>query len=82
MVDRIRKTLKLLSLKQQTQLLEVIQRIRSNNLSGLDVKKLQGRDDVYRVRKGLFRVIFRKIPNAENTIIAVERRNDTTYNEC
>lgn len=53
----------------------------SDNLIGLDVKKLQGRNDIYRVRKGMFRIIFRKIPNVENAIIAVERRSDTTYND-
>lgn len=81
MVDRIRKTLKRLSPKERVQLLEAVRRIKADNLIGLDVKKLQGRDDVYRVRKGLFRIIFRKIPNVENAIIAIERRSDTTYNE-
>lgn len=80
MVDRIRKILKRLSSKQQEQLLEVIRQIRADRLVGLDVKKLQGRDDVYRVRKGPFRIIFRRVPNTENAIIAVERRSDTTYN--
>jgi mRNA-degrading endonuclease RelE of RelBE toxin-antitoxin system len=81
MVDTIRKTLKRLPAKQRTQLLEALRLIRTDDLTGLDVKKLQGRNDVYRVRKGVFRVIFRKIPNVENTIIAIERRSDTTYNE-
>lgn len=81
MVDRIRKILKRLPSKQQAQLLEIIRRIKENRLTGLDIKKLQARDDVYRVRKGLFRVIFRKDSNIENAIIAVERRSDTTYNE-
>ena len=81
MVDRIRKILKQLPSRRQTELLDVLRRIRADHLIGLDVKKLQGRTDVFRVRKGVFRIIFRKILDGENTIIAVERRSDTTYNE-
>lgn len=81
MADRIRKTLRKLSSKEQKQLADVIRLIRENDLAGLDLKKLQGRNDVYRVRKGDFRVIFRRVPNSETTIIAIERRSDTTYNE-
>ncbi|MDO8618170.1 MAG: hypothetical protein Q7N87_04795 [Candidatus Uhrbacteria bacterium] len=77
----MRKILKQLPPKQHVQLLEAIQRIMADHLIGLDVKKLQGRNDLYRVRKGLFRIIFRKILNGENAIIAVERRSDTTYRE-
>lgn len=81
MVDRIRKTLGRLSSKERAQLIDVIRRIKANQIADLDVKKLQGRTDVYRVRKGSFRVIFRKIPDVDNVIIAVERRSDTTYND-
>ena len=80
MVDRIRTTLKQLPSKQRFQLIEVIRLIAMDNLVGLDVKKLQGRNDVFRVRKGMFRIIFHKTANKENTIIAIERRSDTTYN--
>ncbi len=81
MVDRIRKTLRQLSPKQQKFLIDVIGRILRNDLVGLDVKKLQGLNDVYRVRKACFRVIFRRITNGENIIIAVERRSKSTYKE-
>ena len=81
MVDRIRKALRQVSPKEQKQLTEAIRQILADDLQGFDIKKLQARDDVYRVRKGDFRIIFRKISNGENAIIAVERRSDTTYNE-
>ena len=81
MVDRIRKTLRQLSSKEQKHITEAIKQIKSNDLKGFDLKKLQGRNDVYRVRKGNFRIIFRRISDVENMIIAIERRTDTTYNE-
>ncbi|OGI69701.1 hypothetical protein A3A09_03130 [Candidatus Nomurabacteria bacterium RIFCSPLOWO2_01_FULL_42_20] len=46
---------------------------------GLDVKKLKGRQDTFRIRKGKIRIIFSKIAKDIN-IMAIERRSDTTYN--
>lgn len=79
MADRIRKMLQRLSIKQQKQLTEIIQRIIQGNLIGLDIKKLQGMDHIYRVRKGDMRVIFEQPPSKGAKIIAIERRSDTTY---
>lgn len=81
MVDRMRKTLERIPPKQRAILLGVLRRVTADDVVGLDVKKLQGRDDIYRVRKGVFRIIFRKISDKENVIIAIERRSDTTYHE-
>lgn len=81
MVDRICKTLQKLSKKDLVSVIKIITLISCNDLGGLDIKKLQGRDDVYRVRKGDFRVIFRRVSDAESMIIAIERRSDTTYND-
>ncbi len=80
MVDKIRKLLRQLSVREQRQLAHAIRLVASNDFRGLDVKKLKGRDDVFRVRKGKFRIIFRKIEDADPMIIAIERRSDTTYN--
>lgn len=81
MVDRIRKVLRRLSPRERKQLTDTIRLILQNNLVGMDIKKLAARDDIYRVRKGDFRIIFCKITEGENRIIAIERRSDTTYNE-
>ena len=80
MVDRIRKILKQLSTKEHAQVTEIVRLIAVNTLEGLDIKKLQGVDDVYRVRKGNFRIIFQKTADDNNKLIAIERRTDTTYN--
>ena len=81
MVDRIRKTLRKQSKKHQEQLKEVIRRITADDLIGLDIKKLQGSNDVYRVRRASFRIIFRRNSNAMNVILSVEKRSDNTYND-
>lgn len=78
MVDRIDKALNKLSSKEQKTLKQVLQKIVDGKLSGLDIKKLKGRQDIYRVRKGKMRVLFRK-DGDEITVLAVERRSETTY---
>jgi mRNA-degrading endonuclease RelE of RelBE toxin-antitoxin system len=78
MTDRIDKNLNKLSDKERMKLTEIIKLINSGNLEGLDLKKLKGRKDIYRVRKGGMRVIFLK-NDSKTYILAVERRTDTTY---
>ncbi len=81
MSDRIEKLLKKLSGKQREQLTSLIEIILTGELSGMDLKKLKGRADAYRVRKGDFRIIFTMKSSVEIRIVAVERRMDTTYNK-
>jgi mRNA-degrading endonuclease RelE of RelBE toxin-antitoxin system len=80
MTDRITKALNKLSPKEQKSLAELLQKIKKGQLESLDVKKLKGRTDLYRVRKGDLRVIFRRTDAGDIFILAVERRTDTTYN--
>ena len=79
MVDRMTKNLRKFSKSERDQILETMRRILLNDLTGMDVKKLKDRDDGFRVRKGDFRVIFRKVDQGTNIIIAVERRSESTY---
>ena len=81
MVDRMTKNLGKFPKNDRDSILTLMQRIRMNDLSGLDVKKLRDRPDAFRVRKGDFRVIFRKMVDSPNIIIAVERRSESTYKE-
>lgn len=78
MTDRIEKALRVLDSKQRRQLEDMLELVKQGRLSGLDVKKLRGREDVYRVRKGKMRVMFQKCGD-EIYVLAVERRSDTTY---
>lgn len=56
----------------------VIEKIIEKDLKGFDVKKLAGHDDVFRIRKGNFRILF-KVTKTDNKIILVDKRSDTTY---
>ena len=75
------KNLRKFSKRERDQILKVMKRILMNDLQGLDVKKLKDREDAFRVRKGDFRIIFRKVDQGVNVIIAIERRSESTYKE-
>jgi len=78
MVDRITKNLRKLSSKEQVTVKQLVRRIIKGDLAELDVKKLKGRKDTYRIRKGQIRIIFRKT-DTEPYIVDIERRSDQTY---
>ncbi len=80
-MDRITKALKKLSKKEREILKTTLNNILAKNLAGLDIKKLKGHEHIYRVRKGNLRIIYRVTPNDETTVLAIERRSDTTYHD-
>ncbi len=79
MKKRIKKFLKKLERKRRNNIASIIIRIETGNLSDLNVKKLQGFDDRYRVRVGRIRIIFEK-DGFGFSIKSVSNRDDETYN--
>ena len=59
-MDRIEKFLKLLETKRAKCIRSILPRIRSLELNGLDVKKMKGHENVYRIRVGKIRIVFIK----------------------
>ena len=78
MVDKIQKFINRLSYREKELINHLLVEIKNNRLVGLDIKKLKGRDDIYRARKGRVRIIYR-LQNGEADVLAVERRSETTY---
>lgn len=76
-MDRIEKALGKLTGEEREKLKEVLIKIKLGNFKNLDLKKLKGRENIFRARQGEMRIIFSK---KENTIriSALERRSDTT----
>ncbi len=77
-MDRIKKFIHKLSPQQREQVLSILERVQRGNISGLDVKKLQGRDREFRIRKGNVRIIFRHI-NTGFDILDIQWRGSKTY---
>lgn len=79
-MDKIAKALEKLSAKEKGLIKTILLKIKSNSLAGFDLKKLKNCDNIFRVRKGKLRVIFKKQDNGCYFILAIEKRSDKTYN--
>ena len=65
--------------KQERKIIEsLIKVIVSLRWDNLDIKKLKGHQNIFRVRKGKIRIIFTK-DNKDIFIITIERRREDTY---
>ncbi len=78
-MDRIEKLLNKLDNKEGKKLKTILVQIKKGDFKELDLKKLKGRGDIYRVRKGSIRIIFRKLKNQSIKILTIERRGSKTY---
>lgn len=78
-MDKITKTLQKLSEKERNRIKLVLQKLSDNKISGLDIKRLKDRNDIYRVRLGDIRIIYRKDNKNKVFVLAVNRRNEKTY---
>ena len=77
-MNKIEKFLKKLSKKERLNIEQCIKDILTNNASRLDIKKLVGRQDIFRVRKGDIRIIYQKI-DGNVKLLLLEKRSDDTY---
>ncbi|MEK7651464.1 MAG: hypothetical protein AAB377_02980 [Patescibacteria group bacterium] len=78
-MDRIAKELGKLTVKEREKLKKLLNKIQQGKFLGLDLKKLRGGGDIFRIRKGSMRIIFRILGNGDVFILAVERRAEKTY---
>ncbi len=80
MTDKIQKALDKFSSQENEIIKNLLLKIKTEQLSGADIKKLKGHDDIYRVRKGKIRIIY-KINNDGIYLLAIERRTENTYKD-
>ena len=78
-MDKLAKALAKMPARDCIRISRIIDRIKIKDFSGLDLRKLSGYDNIYRIRWGDWRIIFSLI-NDETIILAVEKRSDNTYN--
>ncbi len=77
-MDKITKELRKLTPKERERVKQILRQLSLRDIGGLDVKKLRGREDIFRARKGDIRIIYR-LAEKEIFILAIERRNEKTY---
>ena len=79
-MNKIEKFLKKLSKKERLNIENLIRNILNDNTSHLYIKKLVGRQDIYRVRKGNIRIIYQKTAK-DIRLLLLEKRSDNTYSD-
>ena len=80
MTDRIEKALRKLSAKEREVIKLMLLRIKLDDTAGMDIKLLRGHKDLFRVRKGRLRIVYRK--NSEMFhLLKIDQRDDQTYKE-
>ncbi len=78
-MDRISKALKKLTPQERLQIKDILLKLQRSILKGLDIKKLKSRNDIFRVRKGKVRILFRRTGSGDFFILVIERRAEKTY---
>ena len=78
-MDKISKAFKKLTEKERNKIKQILQKINSGDFKNLDIKKLKGRDDIFRVRYGKIRIIYRMDENKNIFILIIEHRSEKTY---
>ncbi len=77
-MDKIQKALNKLSDKEQNLVKKILERLQTGETIGLDIQKLKGYKDIFRVRKNDIRIIYRQ-KGSEIIVLAIERRSEKTY---
>ena len=79
-MDKISKALKKFNSRENVIIAEILKKLKKNDLKNLEIKKLKNKKNVFRIRKGKIRIIYIVNDNNEKNILAIERRNNHTYN--
>ena len=77
-MPKLKKLLSRFNKRERKAIEILLEKIVSFDWHGLDVKKLKGYQDVFRVRKGNIRVIFVQ-DEKDILILAIEHRREDTY---
>lgn len=78
-MDKTDKALARITPKEREHIKKIIKALRSGRFDNLDIKKLKGESDIFRVRKGHIRIIY-QIRNNYIFILKVGFRKEDTYN--
>lgn len=80
-MDKIAKALAKLSTKDRQRIKKLLLELeKSPRPIKLDFKKLKGYHNIFRLRRGNLRVIYQISDDGVVSLLAIERRADTTYN--
>lgn len=74
----LEKELRKLTEKERDLAKKALNKLQKKELDGLDIKKLKGTDNIFRIREGRIRILYRT-ENGRIFILTIERRREDTY---
>jgi len=77
-MDKVDKALKKLVPKEKERIKNIIKTLQSGHFDNLDVKKLKGREDIFRIRSGNLRIIY-QIKDNQFFILKLGYKKENTY---
>lgn len=77
-MDKIDKVLRKLNSREKERIKNIVKALRSGRFDDLDIKKLKGTENIFRVRKGNFRIIY-QIRDGQVFILKLGYRKENTY---
>lgn len=77
-MDKIDKALRKLSSKDKERIKNIIKALQSERFSNLDIKKLKGTENIFRIRKGNLRIIY-QVRDRKIFILKLGYRKEDTY---
>ena len=80
MTDKIDKNLAKLSRQELLAVERILRKVQSGDFTGLNLVRLKGYADIFRVRKGKLRVIFQQ-KDGTARVLSIERRSEKTYRD-
>ena len=78
-MDKIQKALQKLSGKERDVIELIFEKLKKNNTADFDLVKLKGYANIFRLRKGKFRILYSMSTKGDIEIIDVKRRDEKTY---
>ena len=77
-MDKIDKALNELIFKEKGRIKNIIKALQLGRFDNLDIKKLKGFQDVFRVRKGRLRIVYQLL-GRKIIILKIDKRKKDTY---
>lgn len=77
-MDKIDKALNELIFKEKGRIKNIIKALQLGRFDNLDIKKLKGFQDVFRVRKGRLRIVYQLL-GRKIIFLKIDKRKEDTY---
>lgn len=78
-MENLNRKLRKFSAKERVEIESLVEKILKREFVGLNLKKLKGLKNLFRIRKRRIRIIFELKSTQEPNIISIDRRSEDTY---